>query len=161
MFFALLTLAFLAGCSTTAYEKGLKANVDQYRLFSDTQMAQQQTIATCYQFNPNKSECSILAAGTNATQTLAGQPTALRVAKSPGEILEAIATKGFDAAKVIYGIKAVETVFTTQAEAAAAAQASYAASLERISSQGIDAAAKPPIAITVPEGGSAEFLTLD
>lgn len=151
----------LAGCSTTAYEKGLEANVKQYSLFSDTQLAQQQTISTCFQFNPNKSECSILAAGTNATQTLAGQPQALRVAKSPGEIFESVAKMGFDATVKVYGIEAVRKVYTAQAEAAASAQASQAESFERISSQGIDAASKPPVLITVPEGGSAGVLSLD
>ena len=115
----LAAVAVLPACAPMtgpgAYEAGLKANVDQYKLFSDGQLAQQKTLQTCFQHNPNKSECSILTASTNAVQTLAGQPKPLRVAKSTGEILETIADKGMDAAKVIFGVKAVEDAISANA----------------------------------------------
>lgn len=139
--FLILCAAFaLTACGAMqgpgAYESGLKANVDQYKLFSDTQLAQQQTLQACYQHNPNKSECAILTAGTNAVQTLAGQPKPLRVAKSVGEIVEAIADKGLDAAKVIYGIDAVQKAISANA-----------AAMGTTAEAGIAAAAKDPLVV--------------
>lgn len=135
-----VSLAVLSACAPLsgpgAYEAGLKANVDQYKLFNDGQLAQQKTLQYCFQYNPQKSECSILTASTNAEQTLAGQPKPLRVAKSVGEIMEAIADKGMDAAKVIYGIDAV----TKAIEANAAAMAD-------VSKAGIAAGAKEPLVV--------------
>lgn len=119
-----------------AYESGLKANVDQYKLQTDVQLAQQQAIQICYQYNPNKSECAINQASTNAVQTLAGGPKPLRIASSVGEIVQAIADKGLDAAKVIYGIKAVQD-----------AVASNAAAMASTSQAGIAAASKDPVLV--------------
>jgi len=63
LFAIAIAALFLAGCSTTDYAKGVQANVDTFKLFSDGQLAQQASIQACYTHNPNKSECSILAAG--------------------------------------------------------------------------------------------------
>lgn len=166
--FLILCAAFaLTACSSMtgkgAYESGLDANVAQYKLFSDTQLAQQQTMQTCYQFNPNKSECSILVAGTNAVQTLAGQPTPLRVAKSVGEILEAVADKGFEAAKIIYGIDAVQKAIASNAAAMRDVSTAASASQASTAQAGIEAASKPPLVvrpevIQVPVG-SAPLVT--
>ena len=137
---SLAFLALLTACGAMngpgAYEAGLKANVDQYKLYSDGQLAQQKTLQTCYQFNPNKSECSILTASTNAEQTLAGQPKPLRIAKSVGEIVEAMTEKGFDGAVKIYGITAVRDAMKANASA-----------LSDISKAGIAAAAKDPLVV--------------
>jgi hypothetical protein len=138
-----LSVLALAGCSTTDYAKGVQANVDTFKLFSDGQLAQQTSIQSCYQHNPNKSECSILAAGTNATQTLAGRPDPIRVAKTNGEIFESVATVGMDKAVLIYGAKAVAQAFKSaqaSTQAATAANASTAAA-------GIEAASKPPLIV--------------
>lgn len=138
--FVLAVAIVLTACAATtgpgAYEAGLKANVDQYKLFSDGQLAQQQTLQACFRFNPNKSECSILTASTNAEQTLAGQPKPLRVAKSVGEILEAMTERGFDGAVKLYGIAAVRD-----------AMKANAAALADVSKAGITAAAKDPLVV--------------
>lgn len=156
LFAIALAALFLAGCSTTDYAKGVQANVDTFKLFSDGQLAQQASIQACYTHNPNKSECSILAAGTNATQTLAGKPEAIRVAKTNGEIFESVANAGLDKAIYIYGAKAVASAFkASQAsnQAATAANAQTAAA-------GIEAASKPPLVVdkpvivTVPAGSA-------
>ena len=158
----LLGMATLAACTSpgaiSSYEAGLKANVDQYRLYSDTQLAQQQTLQACYAHNPNKSECSILTASTNAQQTLAGQPQALRVARSPGEIAESIVNQGFDATVKVYGITAIRDAVKSNAEAFASAAQSSAQLQAEISQAGISAASKPPVILTVPAGGSASIL---
>lgn len=146
LFIILAAALSLAACSTTDYAKGVQANVDSYKLFSDGQIAQQNSIKACYEHNPNKSECSILAAGTNATQTLAGRPDLIRIAKTNGEIFESVATVGMEKAVLIYGAKAVAAAFkasqaSTQAATAANAQTAAA---------GIEAAAKPPLVVDKP-----------
>lgn len=143
--FLIVSALALAACGTTssAYEKGLEANVTQYKLFSDTQLAQQQTLQECYRHNPNKSECSILTAGTNAQQTLAGQPKPLRVAKSTGEIIETIAEKGFETAKVIYGIDAVQKAITANARALSEASSAASAAQAETARMGFEAAGRP------------------
>lgn len=150
--FAVVVVLSACGAMTGpgAYEAGLKANVDQYKLFSDVQLAQQQTLQACYQYNPNKSECAINTAATNAQQTLAGQPQALRIAKSTGEILEFIAEKGFDAAKVMYGIDAVQKAIVANAQAMRDAAKASAAANADIAQAGIDAASKPPLVVDRP-----------
>jgi hypothetical protein len=151
---SLAAVAVLAACGSTAgpsaYEAGLRANVDQYKLFSDGQLAQQQTLQACYQHNPNKSECSILAAGTNATQTLAGQPQALRVAKSQGEIAESLVTRGLDATVKIYGITAVRDAVIANSQALRDTAAAGSASQAEIAQAGIAAASKPPLVVDKP-----------
>lgn len=150
-FFIVLAALALTACGSMsgpgAYEAGLTANVQQYKLFSDGQLAQQQSISTCYQFNPNKSECSILAASTNAMQTLAGQPKPLRVAKSAGEIAESLLEKGFDATVKIFGIAAVRDVMTAQADAAREAAVAASAAQADVAQAGIEAASKPPLVV--------------
>ncbi|WP_288077878.1 hypothetical protein [Pseudomonas sp.] len=145
--FAIIAAALImAGCSTTDYAKGVQANVDTYKLFSDGQLSQQASIQACFQFNPNKSECSILAAGTNATQTLAGQPAPIRIAKTNGEIFESVATVGMDKAVLIYGAKAVAGAFRSSQAANQAASAANA----QTAAAGIEAASKPPLVVDKP-----------
>lgn len=151
---SLALVGLLAACGTTggtgAYEAGLKANVDQYRLQTDVQLAQQQTLQFCFQYNPNKSECAINTASTNAQQTLAGQPQPLRIAKSTGEILEAIADKGFEAAKVMYGIDAVQKAIVANANALRDTAKAGATAQTQIAQDGISAASKPPVIVDKP-----------
>jgi hypothetical protein len=59
-----------------------------FEKFNDAQIAQQRAIQACYEHNPNKSECSIVQAGTNATQTLAGRPDAVRSPATNGELIK-------------------------------------------------------------------------
>lgn len=150
----LAAVGLLAACSSpgglSSYEAGLKANVDQYRLQTDVQLAQQQTLQACYKYNPNKSECAINTAATNAQQTLAGQPQPLRIAKSTGEILEAIADKGLEAAKVIYGIDAVQKAIVANANALRDTATAGAAAQTQIAQDGITAASKPPLVVDQP-----------
>lgn len=136
LFIIMAAALALAGCSTTDYAKGVQANVDNFKLFSDGQLAQQTSIQACYQHNPNKSECSILAAGTNATQTLAGRPDPIRIAKTNGEIFESVATVGMEKSVLIYGAKAVAAAFK-----------SSQASTQAASAAGIEAASKPPLIV--------------
>lgn len=129
----------LTACSAlsdkSSYEQGLKANVTQYRLFNATQTAQLLTIQSCYQYATNKTECSIILAGTAPVQTLGGKPAPLRVAKSPGEIFETVTTKGFEAAVAIYGIDAVKSAYEAQAAANAAVQTQQASGLTQLGLQ--------------------------
>lgn len=104
---SIAVFALLSGCSTTAYEAGVKGNQDNYKLYSDIYLAQQNTIQECFKSAvADKSQCAILAAGANGL-VLGARPTEIRVAASPGEIAKEIASKGFDAAALVYGLKAV------------------------------------------------------
>lgn len=157
----ILTACAGLGSGESSYKQGLDANVEQYRLFSDTQIAQQQTLQNCYQFNPNKSECSILTAATNAQQTLAGQPQALRVAKSPGEIAESIVDRGLDATVKIYGIDAIKSAVASNAQAFRDLAASNAQAQADMAKLGIEAAGKNPSVIGVSPGGDISVIKLD
>lgn len=99
--------AFLASCGNLAYNKGVDANVKGNNRFADTQDKQLDTIQQCYMYSKDTTHCSILAAGTNATQILGGRPTPIRVASSDGEIAKSILSDGLDATVKIYGLKAV------------------------------------------------------
>lgn len=162
---ALAALALTAcaglGSGASSYEKGLDANVRQYQLFSDVQLAQQQTLQACFQHNPNKSECSINMASTNAQQTLAGQPQALRVAKSPGEIAESIVNNGLEQTKWLFGIDAVKSAYQANAKMFADVAAGNAQAQADMARLGIEAAAKPGHVISVGEGGDVSVLKLD
>lgn len=129
-----LTLAgtlVLAACSTpSSYNQGLHANVTQYKLYNAMQMAQLLSVQTCFQFSTNTTECSIILAGMAPVQTLGGKPEPLRVAKSPGEIFESIASKGLDATVAIYGITAVKAAFEAQAATATASAAASASTID-------------------------------
>lgn len=116
---ALAVSAFvMAGCSATSYNKGVDANVTGNTQYMDLQKQQLNAIQQCYMFSKDTAHCSILAAGTNATQILGGRPTPIRIAKSPGEIFETVATKGLQAAVMLYGIDAVsKTLQAANAEA--------------------------------------------
>lgn len=156
---AVLVLTACAGLGSgeSSYKQGLDANVQQYQLFSDTQLAQQVTLQNCYQFNPNKSECSILTAATNAQQTLAGQPAQLRVAKSPGEIAESIVRDGLERTMQIFGIDAIRQAVKSNAQAFRDAAATSAAAQADIAKLGIEAAAKDPLVVRpeiITVGGS-------
>lgn len=116
--FAALFAVTLAGCSATSYNKGVDANVAGNTAYMNLQKQQLQAIQQCYMFSQDTTHCSILAAGTNATQILGGRPTPIRIAKSPGEIFETVATKGLEAAVMLYGIDAVsKTLQAATAEA--------------------------------------------
>lgn len=109
----LLALAlplFLVGCATADFQKSLDAQERQFKLYSDNHLAQQETIRACFEHNPNKSECSILAAGTNASQTLAGRPDAVRSPATNGELITTGVTTLGTAAVIGYvGGKVAET----------------------------------------------------
>lgn len=118
----LMTLAVsafvIAGCSATSYNKGVDANITGNTQYMELQKEQLNAIQQCYMFSQDTTHCSILAAGTNATQILGGRPTPIRIAKSPGEIFETVATKGLEAAVMLYGIDAVsKTLQAATAEA--------------------------------------------
>lgn len=146
----MLTACAGLGSGDSSYKQGLDANVRQYELFSDTQLAQQQTLQNCYQFNPNKSECSILTAATNAQQTLAGQPAPLRVAKSPGEIAESIVREGLERTMQIFGIDAILSAVKANAQAFRDAAATSAQAQADMAKLGIEAAVKPPLVVDKP-----------
>lgn len=156
-----LTACAGLGNSDSSYKQGLDANVKQYQLFSDTMLAQQQTLQACFQFNPNKSECSINMAATNAQQTLAGQPQALRVAKSPGEIAESIVNNGLEKTVQIFGIDAVRQAVKANANAFREAAATSAQAQADMAKLGIDAAGKPPYVIGAGAGGELSVIKLD
>lgn len=113
--FAFAVIAFsLIGCAS--YTEGVRANQDNYREYSELQYSQNLAVSKCFENQkPGDSGCQVLAAGTFAMQTLAGRPAEIRVAKSPGEIMEAIASKGLDATVMLYGFKAVGSVLKTVA----------------------------------------------
>lgn len=93
----IITLA-LAGCGTTAdFKTGVDANVQTFKLYNDSALAAQRTLVACYEHNPNKSECSILAASTNAVQTLAGRPDQIRTPRTNAEVAGDVTGKLVDA----------------------------------------------------------------
>lgn len=107
---ALAIPLLLVGCSTADFQKSLDAQAKMFEKFNDAQIAQQKSIQACYAHNPNKSECSILAAGTNATQTLGGRPDAVRSPATNGELITTGVTTLGTAAVIGYvGGKAVES----------------------------------------------------
>jgi len=113
---ALTAVVTLSACAPQSYRVGVAGNVANYREFSELMHSQQNSINSCFNAagatnDPQAlSTCAILAAGTNAQQTLAGRPDQIRVAKSPEEILETITKSGLDAAVKIYGFKQVGEV---------------------------------------------------
>lgn len=118
---SLVTLAVLAsatlitGCAS-GYKQGVAGNVLNYREFTDVMHSQQNTLNSCFNAAAASTEanaialCAVLAASTNQSQVLTGQPEAIRVAKSPEEIMESIATRGLEAAVKVYGFKQISQV---------------------------------------------------
>jgi hypothetical protein len=97
----------LAGCGSTAdFKTAVDANVQTFKLYNDAHLAAQRTLIACYEHNPNKSECSILAASTNAVQTLAGRPDVIRTPKTNTEVAGDVTGKVVDAA-VTLGVATV------------------------------------------------------
>ena len=117
----------LSACATkgSSYQQGVAGNVKNYAEFSDIMHSQQNTLNSCFNAagatkDPQAvATCAVLAAGTNAQQTLAGQPEGIRVAKSPEEVWETVATKGLDTAVKIFGFKQVANVMSKGFDAAA------------------------------------------
>lgn len=99
--------------SGSSYETGVNANKKGNTEFNNLQMEQQISLQVCFMYSKNTSECAILAAGTNATQVLAGRPAAIKIASSPEEIMQSVLSTSFDAAVKIYGLKAVSDVVKT------------------------------------------------
>lgn len=125
---ALSSIALFAGCATgpnSSYKQGVAGNVVNYREFSTLMHSQQNTLTSCFNAAGASRDasalslCAVLAAGTNAQQTLAGQPAAIRVAKSPEEIQEAILSGGMDMAVKMFGLKQVAEVMKSGFSAAA------------------------------------------
>ena len=107
----------LTGCSTPDFQRSLEIQAAMFEKFNDAQIAQQKSIQACYAHNPNKSECSILAAGTNATQTLGGRPDAVRSPATNGELIKSgVTTLGTAAAVAYVGGKAAETRTVTNTQ---------------------------------------------
>lgn len=118
----------LAACGSTkgsSYQQGVAGNVKNYSEFSTVMHSQQNTLNSCFNAAGSTKDpsavamCAVLAAGTNAQQTLAGQPEAIRIAKSPEEVTETIMSKGLDAAVKIFGFKQVANVMSKGFDAAA------------------------------------------
>ena len=112
---ALIPALALVGCATPDFGKAVDANAGNYKIYNDGALAQQRAIEMCFIHNPDKAQCAILAASTNAVQTLAGRPDAIRVPKTSAEIAGEVVS---DVAK--FGIGAVvvrEGVRTRQAPA--------------------------------------------
>lgn len=108
---SLLVVLSLVGCSS--FSEAVKGNQDNYKEYVTLQLAQHKTIQECYKSAANKSECSVLAGSTNATQSLAGKPDQIRVPKAPSEVAESIIKDGLQGAVMIYGLKAVSSVIKT------------------------------------------------
>ena len=134
-FITIAASVLLVACNSD-YEAGVKANVDVYKLYNDLGLAQQASIAACFQTSKDPAYCAILAASTNTTQTLAGRPEPIRVAKTSGEIIESVMTVGLDRAVYIYGAKAVANAFKSSVEAN-----------KSTASAGIAAASKDPLVV--------------
>lgn len=146
--FLIIPLA-LGGCATADFGTAVEANRSNYKMYSDGQIAQQATLQACFVHNPDKSHCSILAAGTNATQTLAGRPDKIREPATNGELATGI-IKDVVTGAVVYGIAQQASGAIQRGQDNSAA----------ISSQGITAASKPPLVVdkpvivTVPAGSA-------
>ena len=129
----------LTGCTTADFGKAVDANVGNYKNYSDGQIAQQQTLQACFQHNPDKSQCAILAAGTNAVQTLAGRPEKIREPATNGELATGLA-KDIVTGAVVYGIAQQASGAIQRGQDNSAA----------VASQGIEAASKPPLVVDKP-----------
>lgn len=149
----ILSAVVLAGCGTSSYQRGVAGNVLQYREFSALMHHQQNTLNSCFNAagqseNPNDlALCAVLAASTNAQQTLAGQPAPIRIAKSPGEIAESIAKYGFDATVKIFGLDAMVSAYRLNSRAFTELAATNAEAQAGIAKLGIEAAAKDPLVV--------------
>lgn len=116
-YLALAIPLLLTGCATADFQKSLEIQAAMFEKFNDAQIAQQKTVQSCYEHNPNKSECSILAAGTNATQTLGGRPDAVRSPATNAELITTgVTTLGtvVVAGKVAGKVAETRTVTNTQ-----------------------------------------------
>lgn len=114
-YLALAIPLLLTGCATADFQKSLAIQAEMFDKFNLAQIAQQESIRACFEHNPNKSECSILAAGTNATQTLGGRPDAVRSPATNGELITTGVTTLGTAAVIGYvGGKVAETRTVTQ-----------------------------------------------
>lgn len=145
----------LAGCGTqnSSYKTGVAGNVLTYREFTNLMHNQQNTLNSCFNAAGQSrvagelALCAVLAASTNAQQTLAGQPAPIRVAKSPEEIWESIATKGLDATVKVFGLKAVRDAVVANSNALAESAAAGSAAQADVARAGIEAAAKDPLVV--------------
>lgn len=108
MVIAAIVVFVMTGCAS--YGTAVQANKENHKEFTTLLMGQHLTIQKCYDTNPNKSECSILASSVNAMHSLIGKPDAIRVPKTAEEIAESIAKYGLDTAFKIYGVDAVSSV---------------------------------------------------
>ena len=105
----LLAIASLTACSTmgeSSYVTGVAANSESNISYQSTQMKALDVNNKCYDTATNTIErafCAIVQNGTVPVQTLGGRPTAIRVAKTPGEIAGEIASKALDIGGMAYG----------------------------------------------------------
>lgn len=105
----LLAIASLTACSTmgeSSYVTGVAANSESNISYQSTQMKALDVNNKCYDTATNTIErafCAIVQNGTVPVQTLGGRPTAIRVAKTPGEIAGEIAGKALDIGGMAYG----------------------------------------------------------
>lgn len=122
----------LMGCGTfggeSSYVTGVAANSESNIAYQSTQMKQLDVSNKCYDTATNtieKAFCAIVQNGTVPVQTLGGRPTAIRVAKTPGEITESIVSKTLDVGGMVYGANLVGNAVQS----------------------GISAAGKPPLVV--------------
>lgn len=109
--FALIAMVswMLMGCGTmgeSSYVTGVAANSESNISYQSTQMKALDVNNKCYDTATNTIErafCAIVQNGTVPVQTLGGRPTAIRVAKTPGEIAGEIASKALDIGGMAYG----------------------------------------------------------
>ncbi len=105
----LLAIASLTACSTmgeSSYVTGVAANSESNISYQSTQMKALDVNNKCYDTATNTIErafCAIVQNGTVPVQTLGGRPTAIRVAKTPGEIAGEIAGRALDIGGMAYG----------------------------------------------------------
>lgn len=109
--FALIAMVscLLMACGTmgeSSYVTGVAANSESNISYQSTQMKALDVNNKCYDTATNTIErafCAIVQNGTVPVQTLGGRPTAIRVAKTPGEIAGDIASQALNIGGMAYG----------------------------------------------------------
>ena len=122
---SILSIVSLTACASfggdSSYTTGVAANTESNMVYQSTQMKALDVNSKCYDTATNtieKAFCAIVQNGTVPVQTLGGRPTAVRVAKTPGEITESIVKEVLSVGGLAYGANQISRTISTGISAA-------------------------------------------
>jgi len=175
-FLIVAIMAILAGCTSSGFHVATKDNTSRQTTYLDTLLAQAVNNLTatndCYVYAAGgkiNASGDFVSAGAPSDRALCVMMSGMlqntstimvalapffakelmgRVPAAPEEIVQSVITEGMKFSLMKFGIDAVSKVVNSGQVAQA-----------QIAGQGISAAAKPPLIVTIPDGGSARLLT--